>query len=136
MKKLTTTSVISLLASVTFSASFSTPTWAHGQHVNTQPWVVCAEAKRDDTCQYVVASNQLYKGTCQAMSDALMCVRNQPIEMIEMISGQDSTFEVISATDSTKITSKTNTKANTNTDSHARSHVHLHEHGESKRDQP
>lgn len=128
MKKLTTTRAISLIASVTFSASFSTPTWAHGQHVNTQPWVVCAEAKHDDTCQYVVASNQLYKGTCQAMSDALMCVRNQPIEMIEMISGQDSTFEVISA--------KTKTKTSTNTDSHARSHVHPHEHGESKRDQP
>lgn len=56
---------------------------AHGQHVNTKPWKACEEAIKDAPCSYVVNETDLYKGSCQAMSEVLMCVRNMPIEKIE-----------------------------------------------------
>jgi len=63
-------------------AAFCSPTLAHGPHVNSKPWAVCAQAKLGDVCSYTVHETRLYKGTCRSMSDTLMCVRNQPIETI------------------------------------------------------
>jgi hypothetical protein len=43
----------------------------------------CNEKERSDACQYEGGHQDLYIGTCQYMSTVLMCVRNQPIQIIE-----------------------------------------------------
>jgi hypothetical protein len=43
----------------------------------------CDTKVRSDACQYEGGHQDLYIGTCQYMSTSLMCVRNQPIQLID-----------------------------------------------------
>ncbi len=47
---------------------------------NAFMWRACDGRQLDDTCAFQNAEHDLYRGTCQSMSNALVCVRNQPIE--------------------------------------------------------
>jgi len=53
---------------------------AHDGSLFKAPWEACADKELAENCSFTNANNDLYKGSCQLMSDALMCVRNQPIE--------------------------------------------------------
>lgn len=55
---------------------------AHDGLHHNQAWQACETKSLGDTCDYVMQTNQLYKGTCRAISDALMCVRHHPIETL------------------------------------------------------
>lgn len=43
----------------------------------------CDIKSRSQSCQYEDGHQNLYIGSCQYMSETLMCVRNQPIQKIE-----------------------------------------------------
>ena len=43
----------------------------------------CDVKSRSQSCQYEDGHQNLYIGSCQYMSETLMCVRNQPIQKIE-----------------------------------------------------
>ncbi len=51
---------------------------AHGGHASELPWSACADASLGDTCSWD-AHDVRYRGTCRRVSDALLCVRNQPL---------------------------------------------------------
>jgi hypothetical protein len=43
-------------------------------------WTACEARKINDRCAFENLHQDVYRGTCQSMSNALVCVRNQPIE--------------------------------------------------------
>lgn len=43
-------------------------------------WQACEAKKTNDPCSFENLDHDVYRGTCQSMSNALVCVRNQPIE--------------------------------------------------------
>lgn len=53
--------------------------YAHDGHHTSHAWKSCETKTLDEKCAYVMKSDQLYKGSCQQMAQALMCVRNEPI---------------------------------------------------------
>jgi|GEM_PF-2251320 len=52
---------------------------AHDAHHNSVPWDVCKNKKISETCAFKNSDHDEFKGTCQAVSEQLICVRNQPI---------------------------------------------------------
>lgn len=46
---------------------------------NAVMWQACEAKKIKDPCSFENLDRDVYRGTCQSMSDALVCVRNQPI---------------------------------------------------------
>jgi hypothetical protein len=52
---------------------------AHDSHTHTAPWEACEEKKKSEQCSFTNGDGDLFKGSCQLFSEALMCVRNQPI---------------------------------------------------------
>lgn len=52
---------------------------AHSTIINNQAWQVCEARERSDACEYTDNHENIYRGTCQLMSEKLLCVRNQPI---------------------------------------------------------
>lgn len=65
-----------LLAS--FAILYSTASFSHAGHGTHQPWHACENKSLNEQCQYEQAKKQ-YKGSCQAVNEKLICVRNQPI---------------------------------------------------------
>lgn len=59
---------------------------AHQGHTHSAPWEVCEAQTLGDPCQWEDAEQSLYIGTCRGVSDALICVRNQPIQKPETAS--------------------------------------------------
>ncbi|GGQ17315.1 hypothetical protein [Shewanella litoralis] len=55
---------------------------AHSGHLNEKAVSVCHDKARSDDCQFEGGHQDLYIGSCQYMSDTLMCVRNQPIQKL------------------------------------------------------
>lgn len=53
---------------------------AHQGTLNQLPWMACEDKNLNDSCVFYNASEDVYRGTCQSMSEVLMCVRNQQIE--------------------------------------------------------
>jgi len=53
---------------------------AHASILNNDAWQVCENRTRSNSCEYTDNHENIYRGTCQVMSDKLLCVRNQPIE--------------------------------------------------------
>lgn len=47
--------------------------------IHEAPWDACESAEKSQECSYSNEEGDLYRGTCQIFSEALMCVRNQPI---------------------------------------------------------
>ena len=74
VNKLLAVVLISLFLSV-FSVS------AHDSHVHTAPWQACEEKAVNQECSYTT-HNKKASGTCQAMNNILMCVRNKPLETL------------------------------------------------------
>tara|TARA_R110001583_G_scaffold26533_8_gene95541 strand:- start:937 stop:1242 length:306 start_codon:yes stop_codon:yes gene_type:complete len=56
---------------------------AHSGPLNEIAIKVCDTKKRSQACQYEGGHNDLYIGSCQYMSTTLMCVRSQPIQIID-----------------------------------------------------
>ncbi|MEG3753246.1 hypothetical protein [Psychromonas arctica] len=56
--------------------------FAHSGPLNKLALAACTEKARSQACQYEGVHDDLYIGTCQYMSTALMCVRNQPIQKV------------------------------------------------------
>ena len=52
---------------------------AHDSNFSQEPWAVCEAMEVNDSCAFTNSSEDIYRGTCQSMSGALICVRNQPI---------------------------------------------------------
>jgi hypothetical protein len=53
---------------------------AHASIINNKAWQVCENHMKSDSCEYTDNHEDIYRGTCQLMSEKLLCVRNQPIE--------------------------------------------------------
>ncbi len=47
---------------------------------NEAMWNACEARAVDDGCSFRNHDLDLFRGTCQSMANALVCVRNQPIE--------------------------------------------------------
>lgn len=56
---------------------------AHSGPLNEIAIKVCDAKERSQACQYEGSHNDLYIGSCQYMSSTLMCVRSQPIQIID-----------------------------------------------------
>lgn len=56
---------------------------AHAGHVDPAPWAACEHEDLGASCAWEDSARSLYRGTCRSMSDALVCVRNQPIVRAE-----------------------------------------------------
>ena len=54
--------------------------FAHSAIINNEAWLVCENQTRSDACEFTDNHDSIYRGTCQLMSEKLLCVRNQPIE--------------------------------------------------------
>lgn len=67
---------IRLLAAVVLL--ISGPLWAHQGHTHQAAVAACQERQRSESCRYEQAG-KLYIGSCQPVSDSLMCVRNKPL---------------------------------------------------------
>lgn len=62
------------------AVAFSQTLMAHTADVNKVAWQACDAKAASEPCSFENAANDVYRGTCQLMSDSMMCVRNQPIE--------------------------------------------------------
>ncbi len=54
--------------------------FGHADHVDNAAWTACEAAALADACEYTDHDDDLYRGSCRLVSDALLCVRNRPIE--------------------------------------------------------
>lgn len=60
--------------------SLANQAFAHsGGNHNPAPLEACSELSKAAACSYTNHHGDLYKGTCRVFSDALLCVRNEPI---------------------------------------------------------
>ena len=53
---------------------------AHADHVHAAAWTACEAATLADACEYADHHENVHRGSCRLVSDALLCVRNRPIE--------------------------------------------------------
>lgn len=53
---------------------------AHAGHGSPLAWEACDTRTLGELCSYESAAHDTFRGTCRSMSDALVCVRNRPIE--------------------------------------------------------
>ena len=52
---------------------------AHAAIIKNTAWQVCEKHTKSDSCEYNDYHGNIDRGTCQLMSEKLLCVRNQPI---------------------------------------------------------
>lgn len=72
-------------------AAFSSSLSAHSADTNKVAWQACDTKVVSENCSFENANSDVYRGTCQLMSDSLMCVRNRPIEKSAAASANDET---------------------------------------------
>lgn len=65
---------------------------AHSGTTSKIAWAVCDEKPKSSACEYKGHHGERYIGTCQVMSESMICVRNQPIVPPEQ-SAEESTSE-------------------------------------------
>lgn len=53
--------------------------YAHDGHLSDKPWAACDDSELGDQCSYTSEVGDGYHGTCRAVSEHLICVRNKPI---------------------------------------------------------
>ena len=76
---------IPMKKSLGFVLCCSIPFWlpqlafAHSSIINNKAWQVCENQAKSDACEYTDNHEDIYRGSCQLMSEKLLCVRNQPI---------------------------------------------------------
>lgn len=67
---------------------------AHDSHSHQAPWQACADKQKSQDCSYKNGAGDLFKGSCQLFSEALLCVRNKPIiyaiKPVEMTKNKDT----------------------------------------------
>ena len=56
---------------------------AHAGHTSKDAWEVCETKSLTDMCSYE-DDTHLYRGSCRLVSNALMCVRSQPLVELEL----------------------------------------------------
>jgi hypothetical protein len=54
--------------------------FAHEGHLTNVAWEACQSAALGAECVFEDGARQLYRGSCRAMSGALVCVRNKPVQ--------------------------------------------------------
>jgi hypothetical protein len=59
---------------------FTNTVLAHSGHINQAAWDVCEDRQVSMSCEYADREKNIYRGTCQLMSEHRICVRNEPIE--------------------------------------------------------
>ncbi|QCB45975.1 hypothetical protein [Hydrogenophaga sp. PAMC20947] len=59
---------------------FPTAQAHEGSHGNEIMWKACDAQKTNDPCSFENLNHDVYRGTCQSISKAMVCVRNQPID--------------------------------------------------------
>lgn len=69
-----------LLCVTALLLSTSSAVQAHSGTPNNAAWEACDGKPKSAYCQYTGFHDDIYKGTCQQMSESMLCVRNQPIE--------------------------------------------------------
>lgn len=78
--------LIYLLALISFNIFIIAPTvFAHDSHSHSAPWLACEDKQKSEKCSYSNGSGDVFKGSCQAFSESLMCVRNEPIIHAEQL---------------------------------------------------
>lgn len=85
----------SLLLLILFSI-ISLSVQAHEGHANQAPWLACTDKSLNDSCSYQTTTT-LYKGSCRSIKSALMCVRNQPLILIDNIISDTRKNEITSS---------------------------------------
>jgi hypothetical protein len=53
---------------------------AHDGHTSPEPWTACAHSELGQSCMWENDAHEVHRGTCRAIGDGLMCVRNRPVE--------------------------------------------------------
>jgi hypothetical protein len=56
------------------------PAWAHDGHTDRAPWDACNDHALSEACAWQDAAHRSYDGTCRSVADALICVRQRPVE--------------------------------------------------------
>lgn len=69
---------------------------AHAGHGDELQWQACSVAEKNDPCEYQNSHGDIYRGNCKLFSEALMCVRNEPI--IRAKKEEETTSKVIEDT--------------------------------------
>lgn len=69
-----------LILTTVVTLSVTTSVIAHQGSLNQLPWVACEDKVLNDACEFYNSNEDKFRGTCQSISEVLMCVRNQPIE--------------------------------------------------------
>jgi len=69
---------------------------AHEGHANQAPWLACTDKSLNDSCSYQITTT-LYKGSCRSIKSSLMCVRNQPLILIDNIISAPQKNEITSS---------------------------------------
>jgi hypothetical protein len=72
---------LNVLLIIMLSISYSVQ--GHEGHANPNSVKACHEKELSNSCEYILGKSKLYKGTCRLMSEKMMCVRNQPIEVLK-----------------------------------------------------
>lgn len=70
---------ISRTLTILLLTTLHTSIFAHEGHGSKAPWDACQDKALQNQCSFTNGHGDLYQGTCQAFSYALMCVRNVPI---------------------------------------------------------
>ncbi|KXI30276.1 hypothetical protein [Paraglaciecola hydrolytica] len=63
---------------------------AHQGHIEDAAMLACTDKQVNDACEYQNQVADRYKGNCRLILEAMMCVRNQPIERSNSIFHQIS----------------------------------------------
>ncbi len=85
-----TTFVSKSLMLLTFAlllpASYS---YAHSGSTTKAAWDACDNKSKSESCEYSGAHDDLYRGTCQSISQSMICVRNEPIITKKAVNGKE-----------------------------------------------
>lgn len=80
-KKVLWITLLTMKASLLLTSGYAL---GHSGPLNKVAVNACTDKRKSDDCQYQGHHDDLYIGTCQYMATTLMCVRNQPIQKIEI----------------------------------------------------
>ncbi len=87
----------------------ATSVMAHQGHSNRAPWDACDELKVNEICEWTNNAHWRYIGTCRAIGDDLMCVRNKPIQKEQALQSlPKETTKDIAKTDAQGLVEKQN----------------------------
>jgi len=74
------------------AAVCATSLWAHSSTASHVAWQACDTKTVSARCSFKNSNGDQYRGSCQSVSDSLMCVRNQPIEKSTAVLNEGATL--------------------------------------------